>query len=34
MTKKFNISNLQANAFASTVDVQHGPGRPDRLEQV
>ncbi len=26
--------HLQAADFASTVDVQHGPGRPDRLEQV
>ena len=26
--------SLQATAYASTVDVQHGPGRPDRLEQV
>ncbi|KZS11975.1 putative Sestrin-1, partial [Daphnia magna] len=28
------IHHIDATAFASTVDVQHGPGRPDRLEQV
>ncbi|XP_046459036.1 sestrin-3-like [Daphnia pulex] len=28
------IHHIGAADFASTVDVQHGPGRPDRLEQV
>ncbi len=30
----FSSPPFQATAYASTVDVQHGPGRPDRLEQV